>query len=252
MVIWLEWPSVTPIRGGVHSLRASIFNGCSLLMTSEQHLEWNNNWARKFIVWEFSCLFGYPEHLPVPLTGFTKEFRCHFSLRCSESRIPEDFTVCCYSNTMHQCTEWTYCPIQLRITIISSSPTNLIRPFYFHGKHRCSPLHQFQKLVHSWVSAELQLFNTCVQSKTMSPIRCSAHCRITSEHDILVNVKKNNSLNYSKPHSGFFFFYFIYRRFFYKGEFYSCSPGFVLAPQTVDKFGLSYIHAWQWGKLHQL
>lgn len=126
----------------------------------------------------------------MPLTSFTKEFRCHFSLRCSESRIPKDFTVCCYSNTMHQCTEWTYCPVQLRITIIYSSPTSLIRPFYFRGKHRCSPLHQFQKLVHSWVSAELQLFNTCVQSKTMSPIRCTAHCRITSEHDILVNVKK--------------------------------------------------------------
>lgn len=79
------------------------------------------------------------------------------------------------------------------------SPTpKLIGLFYSNGNHKYSPLHPFQMIVNSWVSAELQLFNTCVWNKTMSPPR-KVHSMLQDHFCVLYSSEYFKNLNYSKP-----------------------------------------------------
>lgn len=143
--IWLESPSGLAIRGGVRALGGSIFN-------SEQHLQWNNNWEPKiFIAKELSWLLCSPEHLPVLLTGSTGVQMPLFHKIFREQSSWWSHWLCSVSS------------IGPRLILLHSSSTNLIRQFYFNGRDRCSPLHQFQKLINSWMPVELQLFNMCME-----------------------------------------------------------------------------------------
>lgn len=115
-------------------------------------------------------------------SGFTEDLK-YLSLGCSEGRTPKDFSVCVATPTWCTSTQHRHTSAlsyTLWITCIYSPCTNLTKPFWFSARHRCSPLHQFQKVANSWVSAQLQLFNNCVQNNTISLIKSTLHCRVTS------------------------------------------------------------------------
>lgn len=155
----------------------------SLLLTQEHYLEWNNS-QELGNTW-FVMLWFVWLSWPSP-SAFTEDLKS-LSLGCSEGRIPKDSsapaTWC--TNTQHGHT--SALPYTLWIIHIYRPHTNLIKPFWLSGKHRCSPLHQCQKVQNSWVSAQLQLFTISVQNKTISLITSTVHYRVTSPRILSYN-----------------------------------------------------------------
>lgn len=110
-----------------------------------------------------------------------------------------------------------------------------------------SIIRQFQKLVNSWVSAELQLFNTCIQNKTISHIKVLSALQ---DHfwafNVLENITKIIPITVSHTKRNISFM-----EDFLQGWILSLLPKICTSHTdcawqiyTVDKFGPSCIYAW--------